>query len=85
MAGLFALIGLLVGGGAMLHDAVKDADCRSTPYRTTRDGKPVSLTRKGDYYINGEPCMSIPYTSEYGATYWKRIWFFTFQRRFGIY
>lgn len=73
MAGLFALIGLLIGGGAMLHDAVRDADCKSTPYRTTRDGKPVSVTLKGDDYINGEACMSIPYTSEYGATYYKTI------------
>ena len=72
MAGLFALIGLLIGGGAMLHDAVRDADCRSTPYRTTRDGKPVSVTLKGDDYINGEACMSIPY-SEYGVTYYKTI------------
>lgn len=70
-------LGALVLGVALAisgtKDLIADIDCKSTPYRTTRDGKPVSVTRKGDDYINGESCMSIPYTSEYGATYWKTI------------
>ena len=70
-------LGTLILGAALAISGTKaliqDIDCKSTPYRTTRDGKSVSVTRKGDDYINGEACMSIPYTSEYGATYYKTI------------
>ena len=56
--------GTLILGAALAVSGTKalinDIDCKSTPYRKTRDGKPVSVTKKGDDYINGEACMSNP-------------------------
>ena len=50
-------LGTLILGAALAVSGTKaliqDIDCKSTPYRTTRDGKQVSVTRKGDDYING--------------------------------
>ena len=48
-------LGTLILGAALAVSGTKaliqDIDCKSTPYRKTRDGKPVSVTLKGDDYI----------------------------------
>lgn len=74
MVGLFTLIWGAVFGVSAINDAVHNHQCKKTVYRHTSDGKPVSFTKDGRDYINGEPCRSIPYKdSKYGMTCYKTV------------